>query len=523
MALILVSCSKAPEAESPHSREVHHGMIELGEKLNDPYTVDNMQKALSKVYPTKAERIDIHPTDYYVRFLPADDAQLKRLEDSGLYLMDHPMDYRIKREGDYYMDPSLADDAITWQYAVVPRDYEFPEDIRHEVLDRCYISEHDPYTRAMDIDWLQVEKESFVLTGNGALWEQDVKSGVSAAPKGRITFSDPAFCDGRPVGVAGVTVACNVFVKVALATTDRDGYYKMETSFSSDPRYRLVFKNTAGFSIGLNLVLIPASVSTLGSGTPAGIDFTVTESGNAALFRRTAVNNAAYDYITRCNPDDLDISAPPKDLRIWIIPFLRESSAPMLHHGTVLDQGLVKEYVGKYAAPVALFAPDVTIGTKDGQSFADIYASTVHEMAHTSHFVKAGSELWTPYIAYILKSFVMESGALYGSGPDTSFSAGVELFQKGAGVCEISEMWAYFVAASMHKERYGGSMPSYPAWMWFRPEILGYLYERGTSRGEIFRALGADVCDLAAFKKELLRLYPERDYMINQAFAAYGK
>ena len=36
--------------------ELYHGMIQLGEKLDDPYTVENMRNAFTKVYPTKAER-----------------------------------------------------------------------------------------------------------------------------------------------------------------------------------------------------------------------------------------------------------------------------------------------------------------------------------------------------------------------------------------------------------------------------------------------------------------------------------
>ena len=42
-----------------------HGMIELGEKLDDPYTVANMQEAVARLYPTKAGAITIRATDLY--------------------------------------------------------------------------------------------------------------------------------------------------------------------------------------------------------------------------------------------------------------------------------------------------------------------------------------------------------------------------------------------------------------------------------------------------------------------------
>ena len=516
LGLLLAACAQEIPVQEPDSRAprgpVSHGMIELGEKMENPYTVDNMQKALMSVYPTKADRVDIHPTDRYVRFLPRTDAELDRLRALGLYLMDHPMDYRIVTEGDYYCDPSLDKESITWQYAVVENGFIAPDGILMEEIDRCYISEHAPDTRASDgIDWSLVEAESFRLTGNADLLSPATKA-ASEFPSGRITMSDPGYCGGQPVGVSGVTIACNVFVKIGVCHTDRDGYYSMPLSFSSDPRYRIVFQNDKGFSIGLNLVMIPASVSTLGTGGPGGIDYNITQEDDNALMRRTAVNNAAYDYITRCTPQDLDISAPPSDIRIWIFPFVKPSSAPMLHHGAGLDHELVEQYAGKYVTPFKIFMPDITIGTSGAETFADIYSSTVHEFAHASHFAKVGKQYWTPYISYIVRSYLLENRESYGHGTG-----------EGAGHCAVGEMWAYFMGSTLNKDRYGGSLPSYPAWMWFRPEIFSCMYERGTSRSEIFRALSADVTSVEELKKQLIHLYPEREELIEESFERYGK
>lgn len=514
--LVPLSCGRDLPTEEPSSRapkgEVFHGMIELGEKLEDPYTVENMQKALNKLYPSKAGRVDIHPTDLYVRFLPSSDEQLERLKAAGLYLQDHPMDYRILREGDYYVDPSLEEDSITWQYAVVASDYVFPPYIKYEVLDRCYISEHDPDTRAVsDVDWRMVEEESFRLTGNGEMLAPAVKSGAQR-PSGRITVSDPGFCGGKPVGLAGAMIACNVFVKVGFTHCDRDGYYSIPLEFTSDPRYRLVFQNNKGFSIGFNLVMLPASVSTLGSGGPEGIDYNVTEQDDAWLMRRAAVNNAAYDYISRCTPLDLKISAPPADIRIWLIPVLKNSSAPMLHHGAGLDHELIKQYVGNYATAVKVFLPDVTIGTYEATTFAGIYSSTVHELAHASHFAQVGTDYWTPFISYIVRSYLMDKGSPYGYGTGS-----------GSGECAVGEMWAYFLGSTLNKDRYGGSLPSFSSGLWFRPEILSCMYERGVSRDQIFKALKKSVTSVDALHEELVKLYPEQRETIDNSFLRYGK
>ena len=514
--LMLVACGRE-EVPDPSGGlrlpvgEVYHGMIELGDKLDDPYTTDNMRKALTKAYPTKADRVDIRTTDLYVRFLPSDDSELRQLQELGLYLLDHPMDYRIVREGDYYRDPLLEEESITWQYAVVSHEFTFPAGIRYEVLDECYISEHDPMTRAahQDIDWARVEEEAFRLTGNEDLWCPPTRA-EALAPQGRITIVDPEVSGGTPFGLAGVQVAANVFVKIGLASTDRDGYYHMEQTFTSNPRYRLVFKNEKGFSIGFNLIIVPASVSTLGSGGPEGVDFQIDSESDDALFRRSVVNNAAYEYYSRCEP--LEVTLPPADLRIWIMPMLKASSTPMLHHGAFLDQNLIQKYLGNYLGIIKIFLPDMTIGTTDLHSYSDIYRATVHELAHASHYAKVGNLYWGEYIRYVVQASVIEGGRLYGNGTG-----------EGAGYCEVGEMWGYFLEASLFKDRYGGSMPSFGSTLWFRPEIFSYLYERGMTRGEIFRSLKQTVTSIPKLKKELTDLYPERETAINQTFARYGK
>ena len=57
---MLVACkgvgSPEPDIVTPGDDAVYHGMIELGQKLDDPYTVENMQKALQNVYSSYLHR-----------------------------------------------------------------------------------------------------------------------------------------------------------------------------------------------------------------------------------------------------------------------------------------------------------------------------------------------------------------------------------------------------------------------------------------------------------------------------------
>jgi hypothetical protein len=492
-----------------------HDLIVLGKQLDDPYSVENMTKALSAVYPTKAERVVLPTTHYYVRFLPADEAQYQRLERKGVEMLDHPMDYEILREGDWYHDPAIPEGAITWQYAAVPKDFVFPQDIPYEILDSCYIPEDKPHFKGEDngVDWAAVEREAFRLTGNAALLEDaaGTKGGGSASPAGRITLVDAAR-GGEPEGVRGVRVACNCFVKSSRAYTDENGYYQMSGSFSSKPRYRLVFKNSTGFAIGFNLILTPASNSSLGKGEPEGLDAEVTEASDRKLFTRCVVNNAGYDYYKRCSAESPAIKTPPGNLRIWLLQGFRSSCTPMLQQGVLVDGSKLESLLGEFTVLVKLFLPDVLLGVKDHDSYASIYADAVHEFAHASHYALAGKEYWNDYASFIIKSFISSGFVTYGVGTEENH-----------GHCEVGEMWAYFLQTLLYRERYGDvDVPAFGLNFWFHPQIFLQLEERGLSANRIFQVLGADVKDRETLQKKLTSYYPECKSAINQAFARYN-
>ncbi len=292
--------------------------------------------------------------------------------------------------------------------------------------------------------------------------------------------------------------------------TDRDGYYRMEKNFTSDLRYRIIFKNEKGFSIGFNMILVPASVSTLGRSGPEGIDMTVTKDSDDKLFRRAVVNNAAYDYISRCSPDDMGITPPPADLRIWIFNSLGSSSAVMMHHGTILQSDKINEFLGKASQILTCFFPDVTIGTQYSFDYKGIYSNTCHELAHASHFAQVGIDYWNSYIRYIVESFIKTGGMTYGEG-----------MGDGAGYCEVGEMWAYYLESKMYHERYGGRFPTFGTSYWFNPQIFRYLDERGLGADDIFSVLDDDVASKEELKNGLISSFPKDRVMIEQVFSRY--
>ena len=518
LAAVFLSCSRELDeaaignsaGNSPAEETVSHGLIVLGDRLENPYTTENIRDAYVSLYPTKS-RNEIETTHLYVRFLPGNETEFDLLASAGLDLVDYPLDYEILVDGDYYHDPSIEEDNITWQYAVVPAGFEFP-DIRYEIIDECFITENDPVSRASDdgIDWDAVEEQAFRITGNGALLQPGAR-GSRTIPSGRITIVDEKANGGKPFGVAGVRVRCNSFVKFASAYTDRDGYYTIPVKFSARLKYRLVFKNTKGFAIGFNLILVPASTSSLGRGPASGKNYTITKDSDRKLFLRAAVNNAAYDYISRCSADDMNLTLPPGDLRIWLMSSLSASSAVMIHHKVAVSHPLISDFLGVFASIIAFFAPDVTVGTADMDDYDDVYRAVCHELAHCSHFSQVGKDYWNRYVEYILRSYLKSGGSAYGDGTG-----------EYAGYCEIGEMWAYYLESVMYQERYGGSLPQFGTGYWFSPQIFRYLDDRGFSRSDFLAAMKSYVTSIDLLRDKLTASFPDKGEMINQVFLRYN-
>lgn len=107
----------------------------ISDSEKDPYTVENMNKALRMSLAQKRgvaqASIDksiykLEPNFLYVRFLAngkQGDAELK-MHDTSLVLFKHPMDYKPIQKPVVYIDPSLPDSVIPY-FATVPADYAF--------------------------------------------------------------------------------------------------------------------------------------------------------------------------------------------------------------------------------------------------------------------------------------------------------------------------------------------------------------------------------------------------------------
>ena len=92
--LLFAACSRDNEIISendnatnfPKEQKETDGMMVLGEKLENPYSIANMEKAYAELVKTRGARdFKIETTDLYVRFLPKNSTELSELQKAVSY------------------------------------------------------------------------------------------------------------------------------------------------------------------------------------------------------------------------------------------------------------------------------------------------------------------------------------------------------------------------------------------------------------------------------------------------------
>lgn len=102
----IIDPTKDPDTDRIPSEETiqytfHEGQTVLGDKIEIPYSIDNLKKALKNLpAETKAliDESEIQPTHYYVRFLPKNEEELAILKNNKprLMLSEVPLAEKLK-------------------------------------------------------------------------------------------------------------------------------------------------------------------------------------------------------------------------------------------------------------------------------------------------------------------------------------------------------------------------------------------------------------------------------------------
>lgn len=227
---------KEPTVLQDDSRE----QVVLGKKLNNPYSVTNMQLAKGSlsskgIYITE----DIKTSHLYIRFIPGTQEEYDMLiKDDNLDLYYTPLDYKILSGGSSFRDPDLPEGQPNALYCSVPVDQDLP-DIKYEILEELYIPETSENSSRSSDNLTLLEDESFLLTGNANDSNRSSRSRWS--PSGRITLYDPV--SDENIGVPYVKVKARNWFKTRRDYTDFNGYFKTG-SFRGDVCYSIVWESS---------------------------------------------------------------------------------------------------------------------------------------------------------------------------------------------------------------------------------------------------------------------------------------
>lgn len=120
----------------------------ISDPANDPYSVENMSKAMRKQVLAKSgadsqevEQLTLEPNYLYVRFLANGKKGVSELKayDTSLVLFKHPLDYKPIRKPAVYIDPLLPDSIIP-MFATVPVNYKFGP-TKYEIIKKLFLVE----------------------------------------------------------------------------------------------------------------------------------------------------------------------------------------------------------------------------------------------------------------------------------------------------------------------------------------------------------------------------------------------
>ena len=170
--------------------------VVLGKKLQNPYSVSNMKKALAELNKTKkspqATEADIVTMHYYVKFIPLSDEELNNLKsDSLIITYPYPLDYKLLNE-------SSINTTTNEYYASVPVHHPLPK-TNYEILEHLFIPDEEKDNSAKSSNKIvknntlseDLVSISLKLTGN----EDDKAVNIAGRrsswrPTGRITMED---------------------------------------------------------------------------------------------------------------------------------------------------------------------------------------------------------------------------------------------------------------------------------------------------------------------------------------------
>lgn len=340
--------------------------IVLGKKLQNPYSVSNMKKALAELNKTKKSpqvtEADIVTTHYYVKFTPQSDEELNNLKsDSLIITYPYPLDYELLNEGS-------INTTTNEYYASVPVHHPLPK-TNYEVLEHLFIPDEEKDNSAKSSNKIvknntlseDLVSISLKLTGN----EDDKAVNIAGRrsswrPAGRITMEDTKLGN---VGITGLKVKARRWFTTHTGFVNADGYYSCDGTFRRPANYSFNWERhnfeIRGISIGVD-----------GPKKTGNWDMHIPRANPLNYF--AVIFRAAHHYYYE---DIQGLKRPPEN-SFWktqmkiLASFETREDLNGFHNPS-------KRFLG-LGNPIQIFNPD--------RESHRVYATVIHELAHASHW-----------------------------------------------------------------------------------------------------------------------------------------
>ncbi|QDH79525.1 hypothetical protein FKX85_10935 [Echinicola soli] len=359
-------------------------MIRLGDQLKNPYSVENMAKAYQNLVKNDpsggiaGEKINIAATHLYIKFKPANEDELSSLKrDSSLVLYEYPLDYEIEEGGGYYHDPEVPLGVPTYQYVSLPIDKAIPGGVEHEVLAELFIPDESGDTGAANgriasegAVQLLVD-EALRITGNLDKEPSPANGRLMGKwrPAGRIRVWDDSKYPNGWRAVEGAEVRARRWFTTHKGITNYSGYYSCNGTFRKKANYsidweRYHFKLREGWLDGAGI-----------NGPKQEGNWNVDIRGDKHEFH-ARVFMAAYHYYYK---DIKGLRRPPENgafkTQLKIRCYYEDNGNKNGNHNAG------RRFLGLGSA-IKIYNPQ--------NEMKDIYGTTIHELAHASHWKMGG-------------------------------------------------------------------------------------------------------------------------------------
>ncbi len=398
--VVLNSCKKLNEIV-PNYNSIDNKLIKinsniqnseylvLGKKLENPSTIEKMEKAYQNVISNSKAKLNVNKspvrvTHLYIQYRPKDWEEYDKIKNENnkiLDLYDYPLDREILVNGNKYQDPEVPNGKPTYQYAVVEKNYNFNKEVKFKILSELYLPEFDETLSSDNNGKISAEnltfienwiKESLILTKNqNFISKKDKFAKLNWTPTGKIQIWDTRINGYIPL--EGVKVKARRLFTTYWSYTQSDGNYNM-APFS--------FTFSANYSIFFETPIFDVREATFGQAWISGpfldqpwnynINFNNKERFHGHVFR------AAFEY---------NYGDSGGLLRPWKFSGNPIKYSAMDSEGSVILGDLQGVNTGNWSIGLlpSIYVYRFSNGTSEYSSDA-IFSTTIHETAHLSHW-----------------------------------------------------------------------------------------------------------------------------------------